>query len=202
MLRKLGFDGTALGWARPGLPVSSNLAGPVQHFRAAILDAWWGKVAADLCSREGFRGGPLPDIAGTLQLLNSAHVRERDQALLRGVLVGGVRNGFLLGRVRGQPVPCPFCGVADGVAISFGSVRTVLFLRSVKILSFMISWCWPGCLLWHGWLPLLSGADGAFPWAGTAAQGAGNLVEQAPGTYSSRFPFEWTMGFVLTMMMC
>ena len=26
---------------------------PVQHFRSAILDAWRGKVAADLCAREG-----------------------------------------------------------------------------------------------------------------------------------------------------
>ena len=28
----------------------------------------------------------------------------RDKALLSGVLVGGVWNGFLLGKVRGQPV--------------------------------------------------------------------------------------------------
>ena len=54
------------------------------------------------------------DIHGSLQLLNSSHVRERDKALLRGVMVGGVWNGFLLGRVRGQPVPCQFCGASDG----------------------------------------------------------------------------------------
>ena len=38
-------------------------------------------VAVDLCGREGFRGGPLLDIHGSLQLLNSCHVRERDKAL-------------------------------------------------------------------------------------------------------------------------
>ena len=54
------------------------------------------------------------DIDGTLQLLNSDHVRERDKALLRGVLAGGVWNGFLLGKVKGQHVPCRFCGGADG----------------------------------------------------------------------------------------
>ena len=27
-------------WAREGLPVFSNLAGPVQHFQAAILECW------------------------------------------------------------------------------------------------------------------------------------------------------------------
>ena len=32
----------------------SNLAGPVQHFKAAILDAWRNKVAADLCGGAGF----------------------------------------------------------------------------------------------------------------------------------------------------
>ena len=94
-------------WYRPGLPLLSNLAGPVQRFKA---DAWRDKVSADLCSREGFWGG----FHGSSQLLNSSHVRERDKALLRSVMVGGVWNGFLLGRVRGQPVPCRFCGAPDG----------------------------------------------------------------------------------------
>ena len=40
------------------LPLLSNLAGPIQHFRAAILDAWRNKVTTDLCRRKGFRGGP------------------------------------------------------------------------------------------------------------------------------------------------
>ena len=40
----------------------SNLAGPIQHFRSAILDAWRNKVAADLCGRKGFRGRPLLDL--------------------------------------------------------------------------------------------------------------------------------------------
>ena len=31
----------------------------------------------------------------------------------RGVLVGGVWNGFLLGKVKGQHVPCWFCGRAE-----------------------------------------------------------------------------------------
>ena len=50
--------------------------GPLQHVKAAILDAWRNKVAADFCGRKGFRGGPLLDIHGSLQLLNSSHVRE------------------------------------------------------------------------------------------------------------------------------
>ena len=69
---EIGFqwEPLALGWSRPGLPLLSNLAGPVQHNRAAILDAWRAQVASDLCA-----GGPLLGVLGSLQLLNSAHVR-------------------------------------------------------------------------------------------------------------------------------
>ena len=37
---------------------------------------------------EGDRRGTLLDVFGPLQLLNSSHVRERDKALLRSVMVG------------------------------------------------------------------------------------------------------------------
>ena len=90
----------------------SNLAGPM-HFKAAILDAWRTKVAAGLCGREGSRGGPLLDVHGFLQLLDSSYVRERDKGLLRSIMVGGVWNGYLLGKVRVQPVPCRFYGAPD-----------------------------------------------------------------------------------------
>ena len=73
---EVGFrwNPVALAW---DLPMLSNPAGPIQHFRSAILDAWRNKVAADLCGRKGFRGGSLLDNHGSLQLLNSSHVRER-----------------------------------------------------------------------------------------------------------------------------
>ena len=104
---RLVFGGTMLRWVGLdlGCPRWVNLSGPVQHVKAAILSAWRYKVAADLCGGEGFPGGPLLKVVGSLQLLNSAHVRERDKALLWSVMVGGVWNGFLFGRVRGQPVP-------------------------------------------------------------------------------------------------
>ena len=65
------------------MPLLSNLADTIQHFRAALLDAWRNKVSADLCGRKGYRGGPLLDVHGSLQLLNSDHVREKDKAMLR-----------------------------------------------------------------------------------------------------------------------
>ena len=57
-----------VGWAREELPVLSNLAGPIQHFRAAILEGWRSKVSADLCARKGFRGGPWLGVDGSLTL--------------------------------------------------------------------------------------------------------------------------------------
>ena len=195
---EIGFqwDPHALAWVRPGLPLLSNLAGPVQHFRAAILDAWRNKVAADLCRPKGFRGGTLLDIHGSLQLLNSSHVRERDKALLRAIMVGGVWNGFLLGRIRGQPVPCRFCGAPDHDGHLFWECA---FPPLVEIrenpefhdLMRMDKAHWPRCLLWHGWLPMLSGVNGTSPWAVDASESAAYLVEVALGRYSSGLITEW-----------
>ena len=51
---------------------------------------------------------------------------------------------------------------------------------------------WPRCLLWHGWLPVLSGVPGASPWAACAAESASHLVEAALGRYSSGMVAEWS----------
>ena len=55
---EMGFrwDPGALAWSRLGIPQLSNLAGPLQHFKAAILDAWRNEVTSDLCRRKGVRG--------------------------------------------------------------------------------------------------------------------------------------------------
>ena len=44
----------------------SNLAGPIQHYKSAIIDARKDRVAASLCAREGLRGRPLHDATGTV----------------------------------------------------------------------------------------------------------------------------------------
>ena len=36
---------------------------------------------------------------------------------------------------------------------------------------------WPRCLLWHGWLPMLSGCHGVSLWAGNASESANHLVK-------------------------
>ena len=194
------FDGILWLWVGLGLvlPLLSNLSGPVQHIKAAILDVWRNKVAADLCGRAGFRGGgPLLEVHGSLQLLDSSHVRERDKALLRSVMVSGVWNGFLLGRVREQPVPCRFCGAPDGDGHLLGECTFPPLVEIRESPEFhdlmrMDKAQWPRCLLWwHGWLPVLSGVLGASPWAADASESAGYLVEAALGRYSSGLLAEW-----------
>ena len=205
---EIGFhwDSHALAWVRPGLPLLSHLAGPIQHFRAAILDAWRNKVTSDLCKRKGFRGGPLLDVHGSLQLFNSSHVRERDKALLRTILVGGVWNGFLLGYVRGQTVRCRFCGAPDHDGHLFGECSFPPFVAIRENPEFhdlmrMDKTRWPRCLLWHGWLPMLSGVNGASPWAVDASESAAYLVEVALGRYSSGMICEWDLPEILTTML-
>ena len=163
--------------------VSLDLVGPFQHFKVAIFDAWRDKVAA-LCGRKGFRGGPLLDVHDSLQLLNSFHFRERDKALLRSIMVGegekGEGNGVLLGRVRGQVVPCRFCVALDGDGHLFRDCPYPPLVEIREHPEFqdfmkMDKSHWPRCLLWHGWLPLLSGIGGESPWAVGADDAAVNM---------------------------
>ena len=79
-------------WVRPGLPHLCQLASPYQFFKSAVWDAWCAKVACDLSARQGFRGGGLLDLRGSLRMLRSSHVRDRDKELLRGILSGRGRR--------------------------------------------------------------------------------------------------------------
>ena len=95
------------------------MAGLVQHFRSAILDARRFSVFSKLSERKGFLGGEFADFHGSLQLLTPSHLRERDNMLLRAILCGGVWNGFVLGKAKKEDVPCRFCGQRDGDGHSF-----------------------------------------------------------------------------------
>ena len=53
---------------------------------------------------------------------------------------------------------------------------------------------WPRCLLWHGWLPLFSGADRGSPWAADASEGARYMVEVAFGALFF-YPASWVGSF-------
>ena len=193
----LHWDSLELAWGRLGLPLLSNLSGLFQHFRVAIFGAWRDAVSAELCARKGFRGVPcliLMVLCSSLTLTMFG----RDKALLRSILVGGVWNGFLLGRVRGQDVPCRFCGGCDSDGHLFWDCT---FPPLVEIrehpefhdLMELDEASWPRCLLWHGWLPLLSGTNGGSPWALTPDEGAVSILESALGKYSSGQLTEWQL---------
>ena len=105
----------------------------------AMWDAWRTEVAGDLGSRAGFRCGRYLDFRGSFKLSSSPHLRGGDTGLLRGILSGGVWNGFLLGFVRGEVVPCRFCGFLIVMDICFGNVLISPLFIFVRALSFMIS---------------------------------------------------------------
>ena len=155
------WDSLELAWSGPGLPLLSNLSCPFQHFRAAILGAWRDAVSAKVCAKKGFRG-PLFVFDGTLQLLNSDHVRE--SRFLMVIFFGIV----LFHEIREHP-----------------EFHDLMELDKTS---------WPRCLLWHGWLPLLSGINGGgSPWALLPAEGAVNILECALGRYSSGQLTEWQL---------
>ena len=196
---EVGFawDGAEEGWIRVSLPPLRMMAGPIQHFGAAILDAWRFHVFSRLAERKGFWGVEFADFKGSLQLLNSSHLRERDKMLLRAILCGGVWNGFLLGKAKKEDVPCRFCGKKDGDGhlfweCSFLSLQHVRELPEFAFLMSLDRSRWPGCLLWHGWLPGLNGLLGNKPWALSFGELASFHLESCLGSYPVGFSDAWT----------
>ena len=120
------WDPHVVDWLRPGLSVLSNLTRPSQHSKSTILDAWREKVSADLCVLgKGFVVVPFWIV---VLVLYSSSTRIMFWRELRHCYVvswlGMFGKGFVLSRVRGQPVPCHFCCGIDGAPI-------LLLLKSV-----------------------------------------------------------------------
>ena len=102
----LGFMCLAQAWFACSLSDLQSFS----VFSGGCLGCLETKVAGDLSSRAGFRGGRYLDFRGCLKLLSSPHLRGGDKGLLPGILSGCVWNVFLLSFVRGEIVPCRFCG--------------------------------------------------------------------------------------------
>ena len=138
------------------------------------------------------------DVHGSLQLLNSSHVRDRGKGLLRSIMVGGVWNGFSLGRVKGQPVPCRFCGAPDGDGHLFWECPfpPLVEIRDNPEFHDLMredKAHWPRCLLRHGWLPMLSGLMVLLLGLLMLLRVHFYLVETALGRYSSGLVSEWSL---------
>ena len=95
---------------------------------------------------------------------------EKDKGLLRAIMVGGVWNGFLLGRVRNQVLPCRFYDGHLFWECTFPPLIEIRENPEFHDLMRMDKAHWPRCLLWHGWLPMLSGVNGVSHWAGNASE--------------------------------
>ena len=97
----------------------------------------------------------------------------------------------ILDGFRGQAVPCRFCGAPDSDGhfclgdCPFPPLVEIRENPEFHDLMRMDKGHWPRCLLWHGWLPMLSGVPGASPWASSADESDRYLVEVAFGCYSS-----------------
>ena len=102
-------------------------------------------------------------------------------------LVGFVIRLFLVG----------FCGAPDGDGhlfweCTFPPLVEIRESPEFHDLMRMDKGHWPRCLLWHGWLPMLSGGNGVSPWALSPSESASYLVEATLGGYSSRLVTEWS----------
>ena len=163
VLLRLDFSGILSGWVGLGLGCLCLVIWLALFSISRLLFLMLGRTRLQLifAVERVVRCGPLLDVFGSLQLLNSSHVRERDKALLRSVMVGGAWNGFLLRRVRGQPVPCRFCGAPHDDGHRLGECTFPPLVENHENPEFhdlmrMDKAHWPRCLLWHGWLPMLS----------------------------------------------
>ena len=112
------WDGDEKGWVR----VLRMMTGPVQHFRSAILDAWRFHVFAKLSERKGFGRGEFADFQGSLQLLASSHLRERDKMLLRAILCGKFGTDSFLVNPGRKTFLVVFAGRGMVMVICSGSV--------------------------------------------------------------------------------
>ena len=86
--------------------------------------------------RKGFRGGHLLDHKGSLQLLNSSHVKEKDKALQGGTMAVGVWNGFLWTKLGVRRCPAGFAVVLMGMITCFGIACCLHEYQFMKILNF------------------------------------------------------------------
>lgn len=94
--------------------------------------------------------------------------------------------------MRGEPVPYRFCGGDDGDGHLCWDCTFPLFVhfRESPELCDLVYTCkahWPRFMLWHGWLPGLSGHTGS-PWAIDADE-----VERAMGSYTPDLICGWVL---------
>ena len=147
-----------------------SCSAPVQHFKAAVLDV---RLLLIFAVGKVFGVGHCwmcVALCSSLTLLMSW----KEMRLCCGALWP----------VRSQVIPCRSCWAPDGDGHLFWECPYPPLVENRENPEFhdimrMDKGHWPRCLLWHGSLPMLSGVNGASPWAASASEGAHYLVEVA-----------------------
>ena len=92
---------------------------------------------------------------------------------------------FSLERFREKTCLVVFVGVLMGMVICSGTpFPPLVAIRESPEFSGVVNLdksSWPRCLLWHGWLPALSGCEFGSPWAEGAGDAASKRLEVALG---------------------
>ena len=164
------------------------MTGAAQRRKQRRLRSWWRheqqSIAAALATGTKFRTRPLPQAAGTVYFAMDvddvlAASSQPDQFKVSRCLVGSVGVWTVMVTFLGE---CPFPLLVE--------IREYLEFHG---LVEMDKSSWSRCLLWHGWLPLLSRVNMGAPWVASPRQGACNLLECALGRYSSDALTEWQL---------
>ena len=154
------------------------MAGPVQHFQSAILDAWRSVFSPSYLSGRVF----WVVSSLILQLLTSSQLRERDKMLLRAILCGVFGTDSFKARPRRKTFLVDFVVTGMEMATYSGSVLFTAFSMLGIFLSLLLNRSnWTRCLLWHGWLPGLSGLCDKDPWASSFGDLAFSNLERCLG---------------------
>ena len=195
----LGFvwDPGGPGWLRAGLPFLSHLAGPYQHFKAAVWDAWRAKVFFDLCRRQGFQGEGLGWTL--LALYSSCVLRMLEIEIMHCsaaffLEVCGMDFSSAMPKEKSSLVV--FCGGFDGDGHLLWDCAHLPWVQIRENPEFhdliqRDKSHWPRCLLWHGLFPSLAGLGAPFRWAVGPGQAARNRLESSLGVYSGSILREW-----------
>ena len=174
------------------------MTGPVQHFYSSILDVWRFSVFAKLSERKGFWCAEYADFKGSLQLLTSSHLRERDKMLLRAVLCGGRLERIPSCQRQDGRCSLPFSWYKGWrwsliLGVYFPpSLQHVRDLPEFATLMSLDRSNWPRRLLWHGWLPGLCDISDNDPWATSFGDLASSKLERCLGAYPVDFAGSWT----------
>ena len=141
---EIGFawDAAEQGWVRVSLPPLRMMSGPIQHFRAAILEAWQFHVFSRPSERKGFLGVEFADLKGSLQLLTSSHLRDRDKMLLRAILCGEFGTESFLARPRRKMFLVGFAGKGMVMVTYFGNALVSPFSMCANFLNLLFLCPW------------------------------------------------------------